>query len=194
MRTLKELGALVATDTTQRYMRKHASVVNPAALGLGLQLPQIARDAQKRYEDSKRQLALGAITNIGERVAALKAPMDYGHLLGQTGVKTVGSLATDAIKGGLSKGWSMFAHRNDDQARDAVLAELKKSDPIISQASDKTIKDAFGTMVRFAPTLSTDKNAVRSYLREAVMSGVGPNYSTIKSLADAENAVNGKGK
>jgi hypothetical protein len=50
-------------------------------------------------------------------------------------------------------------------------------------------------MIRFAPVLSTDKNAVRSYLREAVMSGAGPNYSTIKSLADAEHTVTGrKGK
>jgi 4-diphosphocytidyl-2C-methyl-D-erythritol kinase len=44
-------------------------------------------------------------------------------------------------------------------------------------------------MVKFAPTLSKDINAVRSFLREAVMSGSGPSYVTIRSLSDAETAA-----
>ncbi len=41
-------------------------------------------------------------------------------------------------------------------------------------------------MKRFAPTLSSDPNAVRSFLREAATSGAGVNYNTIKLLAEAE--------
>jgi hypothetical protein len=38
--------------------------------------------------------------------------------------------------------------------------------------------------------LSTDKNAVLSFLRQAVMSGSGPDFMAIKLLSDAEKSVN----
>jgi hypothetical protein len=206
MRTLKELGALVASEASKRYFAKRANIINPMAFGMGLQLPHIAEDVKKRYLDTQRQLALAATTQLGERVASAKEAgfgdrvmsgiksIDTGKVVTDIATKTLGSLASDAIKGTINGVWGSFAHRNDDKARDAILADLKKNDSIIKQAPAGEISQAYSSMVRFAPTLSTDINAVRSYLRESVMSGAGPNYATIKALADAENTVTGKGK
>jgi len=47
-------------------------------------------------------------------------------------------------------------------------------------------------MTSVAPFLSRDKNAVRSFLRAAAMSGSGLDFNTIKLLAEAERAVTGK--
>jgi hypothetical protein len=51
------------------------------------------------------------------------------------------------------------------------------------------LRDSYGTMERFAPTLSLDINAVRSFLREAVLGGSGVNYATIKNLVDTEKSI-----
>jgi hypothetical protein len=81
----------------------------------------------------------------------------------------------------------------DQAARNAILQLLKTEDPVLSQADDKTLMEAFHTMCRVAPVLSTDKNAVRSFLRQAVTSGSGGvDFTTIKLLAESERAVTGK--
>jgi len=73
------------------------------------------------------------------------------------------------------------------RAGDGILLEkLRVEDPYISEADDEVIDEAYATMQRFAPTLSSDPNAARSFLREAATSGAGVNYNTIKLLAEAE--------
>lgn len=73
---------------------------------------------------------------------------------------------------------------------DAVFSSVAKNDELLAGADRKSLQTSFETMRRFAPTLATDPNAVRAYLREAATSGSGVNYNTIKLLADAEKAVN----
>lgn len=68
---------------------------------------------------------------------------------------------------------------------DTVLRDALRSNPDVL----KQLKEAFSTLVRFAPSLSLDINAVRSYLREAIISGGGINYATIKQLADTEKVI-----
>jgi hypothetical protein len=77
----------------------------------------------------------------------------------------------------------------DSPARNAIFSALRKEDPIIAQADMKTLNDAFHTMANVAPSLSTDKNAVKSVLRLAATSGGGLDYQTIKGLADAETSL-----
>ena len=70
-----------------------------------------------------------------------------------------------------------------------IVNNLMKTDDIISRADPETINTALDTMSRFAPTLATDPNAVRSFLREAVTYGSGPDYATISNIAGAESRV-----
>lgn len=79
--------------------------------------------------------------------------------------------------------------------RKAILETVMRQDQVIADAishhpdGEHLVMEAYGTMVRVAPTLSMDINAVRSFLREAVIGGAGVNYATIKNLADTEKAL-----
>jgi hypothetical protein len=107
--------------------------------------------------------------------------------------KELGSGAVNLFGKALGGAADAIGGMGDGSARNTIIAQLKKEDPVIAKADTKLLMEAFDTMVQFAPTLSKDKNAVRSYLREAVLTGSGPNYATIKMLADAERAVTGGG-
>jgi hypothetical protein len=113
-----------------------------------------------------------------------KALETFGKSLGETGAGLVRDLVSKAVAAVGSAG--------DQSARVAILRTLKLEDPILAEADDKTLMEAYHTMTRFAPVLSTDKNAVRSFLRQAVTSGAGPDYASIKLLADSERAVTGQ--
>ena len=73
--------------------------------------------------------------------------------------------------------------------RKGIFNQLSQEDEVLAQADPTQLEDAYHTMVRFAPTLATDKNAVKTFLRETALYGTGPNYTTIKQIAEAENAV-----
>ena len=103
----------------------------------------------------------------------------------QTGREVIG-LTRDIMGKGLEVLKDTFS---TSPMRQAIFGALKQEDPVLAEADDTTILEAYHTMARFAPTLSTDKNAVKSFLREAVMSGGGVNYNTIKLLTDAENSL-----
>jgi hypothetical protein len=75
-------------------------------------------------------------------------------------------------------------------AQQKVFQQLLKDDEDLAAANKNDMADAFETMKRFAPTLATDKNATKAFLREAATSGGGVNYNTIKLLAEAEKAIN----
>lgn len=62
-------------------------------------------------------------------------------------------------------------------------------DEIISRADKNMINSAYDTMKRFAPNLAADENMARSFLREHALHGMGPSYSSLKNLAEAEQAV-----
>ncbi len=74
--------------------------------------------------------------------------------------------------------------------RHKIFDALKREDADIANADNKTLMEAYHTMANIAPTLSTDKNAVKSVLRLAATSGGGLDYMTIKGIADAENSIN----
>lgn len=68
-----------------------------------------------------------------------------------------------------------------------------QADEVVSRADPAMIHSSFETMKRFAPNLAADPNATRSFLRESAVWGTGPNYATLKNLADAERSVAGAG-
>jgi len=78
--------------------------------------------------------------------------------------------------------------------RKKILAKLMKEDPIISGAEKQKVIEAYATMTKTAPILSTDINIVRSFLRDAVQFEGGISYSTIADLSRAEAVVYGTKK
>jgi hypothetical protein len=98
----------------------------------------------------------------------------------------------DAMKDGLGAVRNVLT---TDRQRNQLLRTLLQNDVVLSDAiarsphSISVIQDAYQTMCRFAPSLSLDVNAVRSFLREAVVGGSGVNYATIKNLIETERAL-----
>lgn len=128
---------------------------------------------------------------LGERQDALgiggaSAAKAFGAEIGKAGVGLLADIANKAMEAA--------GHAGDQSAREAIVGDLKKTDSVLANADDATLMEAYHTMTRFAPVLSTDKNAVRSFLRQSVMSGAGPDFMSIKLIADAERAVTGGGK
>lgn len=127
------------------------------------------------------------ITGLPERVR-----MD--ELIAEDFAKAVGKelgKATVGLTGDiLSKAVSIPGAIAGGMQRQNVLSELQTEDDVLAKADPTQINEAYHTMVRFAPTLATDKNAVKTFLRESILYGTGPNFTTIKQLADAEGAVN----
>lgn len=107
-----------------------------------------------------------------------------GSQTGQSTVGLLGDIMSKAVSGisGIPRAF----------ARENMFEQLQQEDDVLAQADPQTLQEAYHTMVRFAPTLATDKNAVRSFLRESVLYGTGPNVVTIKQLADAERASTGE--
>ncbi|MEM4206067.1 MAG: hypothetical protein QXQ43_02165 [Nitrososphaerota archaeon] len=74
-------------------------------------------------------------------------------------------------------------------AKDNIVENLMRTDDIIKKADRNLIISAYETMKSVAPTLAKDINAVRSFLREVAMAGTGPDYNTIRQLADTEKTI-----
>lgn len=70
-----------------------------------------------------------------------------------------------------------------------VFQKVVNDDEMLQDADREMLQSTFSTMRRFAPNLAADPNAVRSFLRESATYGQGPNYASLKNLADAERAV-----
>ena len=123
---------------------------------------------------------------VGRANVQEEAAKSFASSMGkQTGIAAV-NLFSDL----LSKAQEGISGFMKSRAGLSIFNELRKEDEEIAGADQSLLTDAYHTMVRFAPTLATDKNAVKTFLREAVLMGTGPNVVTIKQLADAERAVN----
>jgi hypothetical protein len=77
-------------------------------------------------------------------------------------------------------------------ARKELFRDIVRNDPVVStfeQEQPGSAAQAYATMQRFAPELSTDKHIVTAFLRNAAMSGGPLDYNMIKGVADAETAI-----
>jgi len=119
---------------------------------------------------------------------------------GEAFAKQLGSSSADELvdltKDVVSKGYeTMQDSLSLSPVRSALFETLKAEDPDLAGADNNTLMEAYHTMSRFAPTLSTDKNAVKSFLRTVATSPEGgTDFNTIKLLAEAENAIRGPRK
>ncbi len=188
------------------------SMKMPTSLGFSLPGAALGGQAAHGIADSFKGLAgsplqgvaSGISGGIGESIKRLLLGREFGerkdplHLGGSAAIssfgKEMGTTGANLLRDIASKAVETASHAGDAAARHAILGDLKQNDAVLSAADDKILMGAYHTMSRFAPVLSTDSNAVRSFLRQAVMSGSGPDYMSIKLLADAERSVTGGGK
>lgn len=134
-----------------------------------------------------KRIQKGVIPTLREREKLdEEAAVSFAKSVG----KELGSKTVTLLSDVLSKATQAPAALWGNRARAGVFKALQAEDDVISQADPQQLAEAYHTMVRFAPTLATDKNAVKTFLRESVLYGTGPNFVSIKQLADAEKSVN----
>ena len=128
------------------------------------------------------------LNSLLDRVQADEvATKAFATQLGKDTSSELFGLARDFV----SKGYETLKDKlMTSPVRHAIFEALKAEDPVLGEADNKTLLEAYHTMARVAPTLATDKNAVKSFLTHAVVSGGGLDFNTIKGIADAEVAVN----
>lgn len=182
---MKSMGANMATG------RSMAGLGGAAADMIGQGVGDIAAAPGKGIANGLSDLVQKKLfgQDIGQRQDAMG--MAGGAALKSFGAE-IGKSSVGLLRDIANKAMDAIGHAGDASARQAILGELKRTDSVLAAADDATLMESYHTMQRFAPTLSTDKNAVRSFLRQAVMSGTGPDFMTIKHLADSERAVTGE--
>jgi len=157
--------------------------------GALLSIDLLGKPLLERLGYKGREHAYSGLTGLPERVRmpelfAEDLAKGFGKELGKGGVKLLGGLLGEAVNAPAAL---MASHD-----RENIFNQVRKEDDIIRRADQKDLNEAYSTMVRFAPTLATDKNAVKTFLRESVLYGTGPNPMAIKQLAEAEEAVAGE--
>jgi hypothetical protein len=202
---LEDVLELATRHGMERYAQKRAGVMLP--LAVGMMIPGIVHNALERKRSTEhaldratydprmappmQRIAAAATTSWLSR-AGRAAPAAIGIAVAAGFGKEMGISGANLLRDIAAKAREAVGRPGDDATRKAIIGELKKNDTVLANADDKTLLEAYHTMSRFAPVLSTDKNAVRSFLRQAVMSGAGPDYMSIKLLADSERAVTGE--
>ncbi len=79
-----------------------------------------------------------------------------------------------------------------DPKRKKIVTQVMQEDPVIATAERENpgqALQAYKTMRRFAPTLSSDPNVVTSFLRNSALSGGPMDFQTVRGLADAETSI-----
>jgi len=168
---------------------KGFKIFGPTALigGTVLGLDILGKPLLERLGYKARAEAYPGVTGLPARVrmdelAAESFATSVGKQVGIGSIALLGDMISKAVH--------VPAELMAGKERQSIFDLLRKEDDVIARADKSQLAEAYHTMARFAPTLATDKNAVKTFLRESVLYGAGPNPMAIKQLAEAEEAVN----
>lgn len=186
----KQLGRIGAQAARNAPQSLGSKMLTPGGLLVGgslIGLGTLAEPLAQRLGYKGREAFYSGITGLPERVrmdelAAESFAKEVGKEVGKSTIGLAGDILSKTFK------YPMDMIQNVE--RQDLLSQLRSEDEVLAKADPEQVDEAFHTMTRFAPTLATDKNAVKTFLRESVLYGTGPNFTTIKQLADAEGAVN----
>ena len=195
--------AVAVNPAIRKFVSRTISKSTGSAVGAAMKANRkytkdLAEDVRQRASSSAARAATTAVrkSQPGFWESAGTKVME-GFTGGISG--GIGKALAETAFSALGKGIGMLKdYFITDPKRQALLESLMKTDPIIHDAVSRDPKakemllEAYGTMCRFAPTLSTDINAARSFLRETVLGGSGVNYAIIKSLIETEKALHAK--
>ena len=159
------------------------------------QQPQPRRNHGPQQRGNRGPIGASPVSIIN--MPAPKSEPNFGqHMSKGMGTALGGGVVSEGISGlrrviGASA-QAVSERYVEDPKRRAIIDRVVKKDPVVSTAERENpgqAVQAYGTMRRFAPTLSTDPNVVTSFLRNSAMTGGPMDFQTIKGLADAEHAV-----
>jgi hypothetical protein len=194
------MAPILGSAFTAQQQRREDELMNLQMNPTQSKMSHLDRFLEKKAADYSKMAGGDSPPGFGPRWHEIVGTALKGHTqdsfasgLGQG----VGGGIAQAILGAIGGGYHTLHNALIvDPRRQRLFESVVRTDPVIRDAlsrtphADKTLAEAFQTMVRFAPSLSLDVNAVRSFLREAVIGGAaGVNYATIKTLIETEKGL-----
>lgn len=175
------LAGLRGMGASRRNQLQTLDLMNQRKQDMSTPMPDFTA-VKKAYEQFAAQKAAADYGSFGEAVTS-GAMQGVGRGVGDAIGDILVRKPIDVIGSMLKK--QFVTHPRQQRVFDQVL----QGDESLSRehaSNPNMLSEAHGTLKRFAPSLSEDPNAVRAYLRHAIMTGGSIDPSTIKSLADAE--------
>ena len=114
---------------------------------------------------------------------------EHPNFIGKGIERGVGDIFTEGAKALGHYAHSRLKRRWHERQQRRVFDQVTATDPVLAEADPAMLQQSYATMAHFAPTLASDPYAAQSFLREAVTTGGGINYNTLKLLAEAELAT-----
>ena len=211
---LPDVGSLLdkLVNRVPKIVTKHP-VLTAGAIGTGIAASEIdrrARDTEStimreqmgapgsKYAETVKTSALQAYHQAcqGNTKEALDFSSITEHAGEGIGAGAGKAVATEGIGGLTSLLRNIFLKAKDktidEPKRQKIVSNLLEQDPIVSsyeRESPGGPQQAFSSMSRWAPELSTDANIVRSFLRQAAQTGGTLDYPSLKALTDAETSA-----
>jgi hypothetical protein len=170
-------------------------VLAPLAMGAAVladSLGDVAGGLLKPTIDTLGYRLYESVTPEADRYRLSQAPEEgikaFTKQLGTDMGKGLSSSVSGLVSGFVDKNKSVLLNMPQ---RKAILDALRREDPMIKNLPIQEAIGAYNSMIKVAPTLSLDKNAVKSFLRTvSTAPGAGVDWNTLKGLADAEASMN----
>ncbi len=166
---------------------------------------QVANQMELMKEDPSLPIAKFSSKLANERFEKfanerfkLPSSTTLGGNVGQSLLHMFGSSATDVlakklIENPLNKAFDILkAKLYIEPKQQNVLKQVIQTDPTLAQAMEKTpdmVIGAYKTLKQFAPSLTTDANSLKNFLKQAIIMNGQIDFNTIKLLAETEKTI-----
>lgn len=122
-----------------------------------------------------------------------RARMD--ELAAEEFAKTLGRNAGDSLSGMMGDVTQQTKNVAMRRKNRQLVEDLILNDPILQNATPEQadlLIQAYNSFAQTAPTMMSDPFAARNALREVMITGNGPDYATLKNMAEGERALNNR--
>lgn len=186
-------GALVAAKDSMTYAKEQES--ENMRNRLGSPEGKFVYASEKVASTLEEMFVKEAASSAAANPASWSSAWDTGvsGLASGVGAGVGGAgvlLLTDILR---KAGRGLSQKLKHDARRRDILRTVLTTDPMLSSFEAQNpglLLKVYASMVSVAPSLSTDRNVVTTFLREAAQTHGSINYMTIKQLAETEKAIN----
>lgn len=145
------------------------------------------------FGGEKTPQAQTAAYRINRALHSLADRIRLDEIAAEAFTKTLASSTANEVLG-LTKDTLSKAYENTkalftSPTRRALFEQIRKETPELQNVPIAKLQEAYHTMAKFAPSLAEDKNAVKSFLTQAAVSGSGIDFGAIRGIAEAERAI-----
>jgi hypothetical protein len=175
-------------ETIPGYVKWPAVTIGGiTAIGAPLGFPGVFGGEKTRQSQTLSYLTNKALFGLADRIRLDEVAAEaFTKSLASGSATELLGLTKDVV----SKNYENIKTLVTSPARKELFEEIRRETPELMNVPLTKLQEAYHTMVKFAPTLAQDKNAVKSFLTQAAVSATGIDYNAIRGIAEAERSIN----